>query len=368
MPNKPNKLNNKEFDQGLTLQELRVIIHALKMQELHTSVDPTAIDAIKSRIADLPSAEKLLGMELQPKQISAIIKEVGEIMHLIESYPKTNSEYKDRHQSVTGLPPRYRVLNWRKNMNKATKADSVKSLIKISENLDNIGQGILSNKIIACAKKIRNEENDEQYFTEVEKELIQAGFQDEANIVKEAGIGGFLGGIGGGLKEVFKNIWQGGKAGSLEQDFGSIAKQMGILLQKLQTLQGKASQSNNVQIAQRMKHLYDIVNQASLAWNKVIDGAKEDSTAVTQEAVKQPAQQQVSVQSPTNQTQQGQPATQPTQTGSVSQGQPAATQPAQKTSQDGTMPVNTMREFSDFAKRNNLTKKQLWGLVNSFKG
>ena len=183
MPNKPNNLNNKEFDQGLTLQELRVIIHALKMQELSTSVDERAIDGIKSRIADLPSAENLLKMAENPKGIKDIVKEVGEIMHLIESYPKTNVEYKDRHQSVTGLPPRYKVLDWRKKMN---KAESVKALVKLSENLDSVGQGSLSNKLIVCAKKVIDNDKDEKYFSEVEKELIQAGFDSESKLMKEA--------------------------------------------------------------------------------------------------------------------------------------------------------------------------------------
>lgn len=181
------------------------------MQGLSTSVDPIAEDSIKSRIADLPSAETLLKMAEEPLKIKATVKEVGEIMHLIESYPKSNTEYRDRHQVLTGLPPRYKVLEWRKNMN---KADSVKTLVKLSENLDNSGQGGLSKKIITCAKKVRNEENDEKYFNEVEGELIQAGFNDEAKLMKEA--------INPALdprnwfnkerREKQQTIWQGDKA------------------------------------------------------------------------------------------------------------------------------------------------------------
>ena len=207
----PNKLNKEEFDQGLTLQDLRVIIHALKMQGLSSSVDPIAEDSIKSRIADLPSAETLLKMAEEPLKIKAVVKEVGEIMHFIESYPKSNTEYRDRHQVLTGLPPRYKVLEWRKNMN---KADSVKTLVKLSENLDEKGQGSLSKKIIACAKKIRDEEKDESYFNEVEKDLIQAGFNDEAKLMKEAINPAFdpRNWFNKERREKQQTIWQGDKA------------------------------------------------------------------------------------------------------------------------------------------------------------
>ena len=104
-----------EFPQDLSLQDLRAIIHGLKMAGF-SSVDEGASDHIKFRINSLPSAEALSQISQNPKVFRDIIVEVGEIMRMVETYSKQGSEYSARFKSKKKLPPRYKVLEWRKYM------------------------------------------------------------------------------------------------------------------------------------------------------------------------------------------------------------------------------------------------------------
>jgi hypothetical protein len=264
-----------EFPQDLSLQDLRAIIHGLKMAGF-TSVDEGAADHIKFRINSLPSAEALSQISQNPKAFRDIIVEVGEIMRIVEAYSKQGSEYSARFKSKKKLPPRYKVLEWRKDMKNEKeiqndKKAAVVTFVKMSSDMDNIGHGIISGKLLKCASSIQSESYSQQEVDDVVTLLKNAGLENEA--IKVATIGGFLGGIG----NVFKNVWQKGVAGGLEGDFNDIARRIERVYGKMQKLTADSQKSNNPQVTQQMKHLMSAIVSASQGWNKVINEARGDA-------------------------------------------------------------------------------------------
>ena len=267
-----------EFPQDLSLQDLRAIIHGLKMAGF-SSVDEGASDHIKFRINSLPSAEALSQISQNPKVFRDIIVEVGEIMRMVETYSKQGSEYSARFKSKKKLPPRYKVLEWRKDMKNMKnekeiqndKKAAVVTFVKMSSDMDNIGHGIISGKLLKCASSIQSESYSQQEVDDVVTLLKNAGLENEA--IKVATIGGFLGGIG----NVFKNVWQKGVAGGLEGDFNDIARRIERVYVKMQKLTADSQKSNNPQVTQQMKHLMSAIVSASQGWNKVINEAKGDA-------------------------------------------------------------------------------------------
>lgn len=166
------------------LQDLRAIIHSLKMNGL-ASVDPEAVDEIKGRIKLLPSAEEINRIAVSSTAIENLRNEIGSIMRLLEIYGKKDAEFKARYKSRTGLPPRYKVLEWRAAMQKEAK-QVVRQIIKTSAYVDEKGNGTLADNLIKCAKNIQLESIDEQGFNEIIENLKLAGFEQEAKMIKEA--------------------------------------------------------------------------------------------------------------------------------------------------------------------------------------
>lgn len=152
----------------VTLQDLRAIIHGLKMASL-SFVEPEALDEIEAMIKSLPGAEELNQYAMDPPSLKQLQAQIGGIMRIIELYSKRDSEYKTRYKSRTGLPPRYPVLEWRDQMPIAAskinkmeiKNSLVKNLIKLSQDVDNEGASFASFAcdLLACAKDIRNSNN-----------------------------------------------------------------------------------------------------------------------------------------------------------------------------------------------------------------
>jgi hypothetical protein len=99
--------------QNIELEDMRVMIHGLKMSGL-AFVETDALDPINDRIKNLPSAEELILMYQNPRDVERICAEVGRIMELIDYYGTKNAEYKSRYKAKTKLPPRYKNLEWKK--------------------------------------------------------------------------------------------------------------------------------------------------------------------------------------------------------------------------------------------------------------
>jgi len=153
----------------VTLQDLRAIIHGLKMTSL-SFVEPEALDEIEAMIKSLPGAEELNQYAMDPPSLKQLQAQIGGIMRIIELYSKRDSEYKTRYKSRTGLPPRYPVLEWRDQMpiaaSKTSKTNKmeiknslVKNLIRLSQDIDNEGLFNFASSLLSCAKDIRDNNN-----------------------------------------------------------------------------------------------------------------------------------------------------------------------------------------------------------------
>lgn len=281
------------FPQDLSLQDLRAIIHGLKMAGF-TSLDEGAVDHVKFRINSLPSAEALSQIAQNPKVFRDLIVEVGEIMSVIEKYSKQGAEYSARFKSKKKLPPRYKVLEWRsdmKNIKEKTDVDvkaAVVAFVKMSSDMDNIGHGVISGKLLKCATNIQSETYNQQEVDEIVTMLKSAGLEDEA--IRVAGLGGFLGGIGKAVAAPFRDIWQKGRAGGLDADFTNVARQIERVYVKMQKLTADSKKAGNTQIAQQMEHLMQAIQAAAQGWNKVLNEANSDAGAGGQTQQPQGAQ------------------------------------------------------------------------------
>ena len=192
----------------VTLQDIRAIIHGLRMATF-SFVEEQALTEIKSMIKALPGPEDLNGLE--PGQLKLIQSDVGNIMRLIEIYGKRDMEYKTRYKSRTGLPPRYKVLDWRVDMDKAAK-DVTRSMVKTSAIADELGYSSISDRLIRCAKKVQSNELDEFELAKITAETLdKIGLVKEASEIRKVAqnaqvIDVSIDDITGGLQQIYKSI------------------------------------------------------------------------------------------------------------------------------------------------------------------
>jgi len=212
-----------------TLRELREIILGLRMSGL-SFVEDGAISEIQAMIKSLPSAEDLEKHYSNPESLKQLQKDVGGIMRLIEIYGKRDGEYKVRYKSRTGLPPRYKVMEWREPMQQAAKNN---------------------NKIISTVNK-------------VVKGLKKLGLNEEAEIVKEAGI---------------RDMWNAGKEAYIYRTIMSemleVTKQFGKAYDKtnglIAKIQNPEFKDKLAQVSDRFGYAQQIV--ANLA--QFMNGSQE---------------------------------------------------------------------------------------------
>jgi len=280
----------------ITLQDIRAIVHGLKMAGL-AFVDQEALGDIESRIKLLPSPEEINKIAESPKAIHELQKFIGEIMQLIDVYSRRDPEFKARHKSRTGLPPRYKVLEWRNVMNQASR-NLVKSLVKISSVADEKGRYKIAKETIRCARKVQKAEIEEKDIKNLVSQMDKEGMTEELKLLKEAQawqtfkgfMGGIGGGIGGGVGNVFKNIWQSGQAGGLSAKFVDVGKRIERLTSKLANIINKASSSGNANVQRQMQSLYDIVAASAKGWNQAVDQANQMAQQAEQESPAEVAQ------------------------------------------------------------------------------
>ena len=170
-----------EENQELVLQDVRVMIHQLKMDGF-AGIEPEAIDQIKFRIKGLPEPEELNSMTGDVLSLKRMAKEIGEIMHLLEIYGKKGPEFKTRYESLKGMPPRYKVLEWRAaNMN----TDFVRQVIKLSAKVDFEGHPKVAQTLNVLAKKALNFEDIQEDTDKAVKALSDIHMGKEAQGVKD---------------------------------------------------------------------------------------------------------------------------------------------------------------------------------------
>lgn len=196
---------DKEFNAAqANITDLRAVILALKMATL-TSVEEYASTEIKQLIKNLPSAETMNDLGDSPDGLKDVRDTVGYILGLINSYGQRNAQSKARYQSKTNLPPRYKVMDWRSDMEKEAKS-FVKELVRISSVADGKGDSDIASKSIVCAKAIRSEEAKEEDIAELASMLRSAGYEKESDFVREAQVGSWMKGLWEGAKNVGGNI------------------------------------------------------------------------------------------------------------------------------------------------------------------
>lgn len=141
-------------NQNLTLKSLKTIIMSLKMSGF-SYIEPEALDTISAMVKELPSNEMLDKNFNDARFIKSVTHQIGEIMNLINIYGTKNFEYLQRHKSIKNLPPRYKVMDW--------KRASVNALIKTSKMIDDNGDGNGANKLISLAESILSGDVDKFY-------------------------------------------------------------------------------------------------------------------------------------------------------------------------------------------------------------
>lgn len=269
-------LDNKN---ELTLEELKTIIHGLRMSTL-SFVEDGALSEINSMIKMLPLPEEIDKLTRFPKAVKNVQNDIGNIMRLIELYGKRDVEFKTRYVSRTSLPPRYKVLEWRGNMK--TDAKIIRDIVKVSSDVDSKGHGELSGRINKFASNILQDKFDETEFEKIAMSLKESGLEKEAQFWQ--GVKGFMGGALGKAKEMATDLWQTGKAGGLEAQYAAIYKQLEVFKGKVGQL---VSQARDPNLKQRMQSLFQAIQLGEEQMNKAATDVKNASSQTAQ----QPAQQ-----------------------------------------------------------------------------
>ena len=174
---------------NLSLQDLRAKIHALKLIDLtkYSLMQEKERDELTWAIQDLVGPEKLLELSNSPEGLEDLKQRIGDIMQTLAYFQKRDLSAKVNYEARTGLTPRYKVLNWEKNMinQKSAQLDVVKSLVKLSAKLD--GDNIkLSKDILSLASNMhKNTEIKEEFILKVQQDLEKSGMTKEAQGLRD---------------------------------------------------------------------------------------------------------------------------------------------------------------------------------------
>ena len=278
----------------ITLDELKIIIHGLRMSTF-SYVEDNASDEIKAMIKALPLPEDMGKMVGIPMAIKNLQKDIGNIMRLIELYGKRDIEMKTRYKSRTGLPPRYKVLDWRGNM-KSEARTAIRNMVKVSSVIDEKGYGDLSGRINKFASDMIQDKFDEVEFEKIAESLKASGLEKEAGMWDT--MKGFMGGAMGQVKNIGQSIWQAGQAGGLEAQFNSIFKQLEDFKKKVGALREKAV---DPKVQAKMDELFKSIDLGEQQMNQAAQAVKstEAQGAQAQPAAQgQPASQGAQAQAP----------------------------------------------------------------------
>jgi len=185
---------------AVAMQNLRAVIHSLRMNNL-AFVDPEALDEIRAMIKSLPTPEELNGLATSPDSIKKVQENVGGILRLIELYSRRDGEYKTRYKSRTGLPPRYKVMEWRETM--SNRNTLVRDLVRLSGEADAGGFSKFATSLLSCAKEIKSgklpiEELLEASDSFLRKANVQSRFIKTAQglpALRDPGLGGIRKGL-----------------------------------------------------------------------------------------------------------------------------------------------------------------------------
>lgn len=221
--------------QKLTFRDLKDDVLTLKMSTL-SDVEESAANEILAMIKGLPGPEVL--DSLDAGGIKSVKKAIGRIRTLIEQYSKRDMEYKARYKSKKGMPPRYKVINWRDNMN--SKASVVKEMVRVSSVADEKGYGEFSDKLLVSAKKIMNDESVD--FSELQVMAKKYDMEKEAGIFDTVG------------------AWAGAAGDRVKQEWGEYSNLATMRLIATKIDKGLASNRGSIE---------DLMNEVANAQTKI---------------------------------------------------------------------------------------------------
>jgi len=261
---------------AITLQDLKTIIHGLKMASL-AFVEDDAVDEIEAMISSLPGPEELNGYVTTPDSLKKIQEQIGGIMRLIEVYSKRDQEYKTRYKSRTGLPPRYKVLDWENNKmssSRDSKNKLVKDIVKLSRAVDDDGLSVFSMDLLSCAKEMRdNNSLPIEKLYDATKDFVKsarfinAGLRKEAQALTDIDISmgdvteGF-GQIGAWFDTVLNSIWE-------KQDYLSKNPKTSGFMNQLKSIWQQVAQLKENTDAQTSK-IVEITSQMEQSMEELI--------------------------------------------------------------------------------------------------
>lgn len=129
-------------EQNLSIDDLRKIIHSLKMSNF-SFLEPSVLSIVDEQIKALPSSEALGKLLATPLELKHVREQIGNVMQIIDYYGTKNKEYKTRYKALTKLPPRYQVLDYKK---------ASKELLNLSVSAENKGNNVLADYLINKAE------------------------------------------------------------------------------------------------------------------------------------------------------------------------------------------------------------------------
>ena len=277
-------------------------------------VEEGAIDEINSMIKSLPSSEEIDKLGSGVGQLKKLKEHIGGIMQLIETYGKRDMESKVRYKARTGLPPRYKVLDWTTMKQKAF--DLSKQLIRVSSLVDKKGQKEAAYKLIVAAKKIRK-------YIVLENQINKEALNKKTSLTKESAQG-YLGGFFDRMKkDVGGKIgdWaKGGEIKSSEIQVANLSKKMQNLVAEIQgVMEGMKTMIEKytgedketiVNLSNALSYLAGFGSKAYISADRIVKKLDVVRDRTQQPQQPQPQQPQPQVQPQTNQPQ-AQPQAQP---------------------------------------------------------
>lgn len=257
-----------ETGQSLGVQDLRAIIHGLKMSGFAFIQDEEIKEQVSFLLGSLPSPENLDSLLESPQELKHVQEHVGEIMNLIEQGSRKDESFKVRYQAKTNMPPRYKVLKWRSAMG---NSDLTKNLIKISVLADNNNEPAIAEKAIDLAKKAKTNN-----ITQEDIGLFRAACKG-TSLEKEAGFWGGVNNVVNEFGQAVKGVGQAVKGafqlGNLKTTFEKINQDIDKALtyaqqaanantdpQKKQQVANFVQQLSNMQMMG--KEVYNIIDES----------------------------------------------------------------------------------------------------------
>ena len=284
----------------ISIEELKKIIHGLRMSQFNY-VEDNIRDEVQHMIQSLPSPEELDKVD-KPNIIKNVKIDIGKIMRIIELYGKRDGEFKARYKSRTGLPPRYKVLEWRGNMN-MNKAEFVKEMVKISAMADNKGNGEVAGRLIRFAKNVQSEKVQQKEAEDIIKMLKEAGFDKEAGWMDQIyqkwqgvknvgkGIAKDVGGFLGKQVERYKGGVDAAKVTEVKNDMANIVKLLESVKGKAQSLTDPSLDA----VKKQIQYMYGIATNALTVINADEEAKLNAGTSETPPLVGTPQEKEVVV-------------------------------------------------------------------------